>query len=550
MALKKRYRLVLIGIGVLLLLYIVFYLLVSVSPPEVSGSDLEVERKQVGENHYVLGKNSLKKNEYGVWEMYVEGDAYHRGQAIGKLSEELIYFQESSFVEEVIGMLPYKVMMRFLKYVVAWENRDIQAYIPDEFEREIYGISKYCSDDFDYIGPKFHRKLFYHSAHDIGHTVQNMGLVGCSAFSAWGRHTVDGEIITGRNFDFYIGEAFKKNKLLLYMKPKKGYAFASYSWPGMIGVLSGMNEKGLTISLNAGPPEMPRSAKMPVSLLAREILQYASTIQEALEIAKQREIFVAESFVISSAIDGTSIIIEKTADTTLVVQPQDDLLFCTNHFQSEAFAEMESNVEFQTISSTQRRMNRLNLLIKEKDSLDVEASVAVLRDMGEQEEKALGIGNEENINIMITHHSIVFQPEKLLMWISVGDSPMDAYVAYDLKSEFARSSDSSTPPIEQAKIPASDWIRSQAYTNYEFYYSRYIEMEKGIDADKVYSNKDFDEMISKNPKLYKGYLLAGEYFQEQNNCTLAVGYLKQALTKVIPWDKDVKQIKELIRACE
>jgi len=537
-------------LGILFILGFVFYLLVNITPPDVTASSIDLERERLSEDHFVLGPHSLKKNKYGIWEMYVEGDAYQRGLAIGKLSQELIYFQEESFSEEVIGLLPSKAMMHFLKYVVAWKNKDIQDHIPDEFEREIYGISKYCSDDFDHIGPKFHRKLFYHSAHDIGHTVQNMGLVGCSAFSAWGRHSSDGEIITGRNFDFYIGESFKKNKLLLLMKPSQGHAFASYSWPGMMGVLSGMNVKGLTVSLNAGPPAMPGNAKMPVSLLAREILQYASTIEEAVSLAKKREIFVSESFVISSAADGKSVIIEKTPDTTLVVQAQDDLLLCTNHFQSTFFQTMDTNQEFKEISSTKRRMDRLNILLEDVDSLDVEQSVEILRDMGEQDEQALGIGNEENINIMNTHHSIVFQPQKLLMWISVGDSPMEGYISYDLESSFLEKQSEKKVDNALKEIPASPWVRSDTYSNYQKFRKTFLEIEKGKDNGKVYTRKDFDDMINNNSKFYKGYLLAGQYFQEDNNCDLAITYLNQALEKVIPWEKDEKQIKELISECQ
>lgn len=550
MRLKKSYKFLLAVLAIIFLLTLVFYFLVRITPPEVKATPIGFERELLSEDHYVLGPHSLKKNKYGIWEMYVEGEAYERGLAIGQLSQELIYFQEDSFSEEVIGLLPSKVMMHLLKYVVAWKNKDIQDYIPDEFEREIYGISQYCSDDFDYIGPKFHRKLFYHSAHDIGHTVQNMGLVGCSAFSAWGKHSADGEIITGRNFDFYIGESFKKNKLLLLMNPSQGHAFASYSWPGMMGVLSGMNVKGLTVSLNAGPPALPESAKMPVSILAREILQYASTIEEAVSLAKKREIFVSESFVISSAADGKSVIIEKTPDTTLVVQAKDDVLLCTNHFQSAFFRDMETNQEFKEISSTKRRIDRLNVLLDDRDSLDVEQSIEILRDMGEQDEQALGIGNEENINIMNTHHSIVFQPQKLLMWISVGDSPMEEYVSYDLAAQFRDEKSEVNVVHDFSEIPASPWVRSDTYSKYQKFRKTYLEIEKGKDDGKVYAQSDFDQMISNNSKFYKGYLLAGQYFQEESNCDLAITYLNQALEKVIPWEKDEQQIKELLSECQ
>ncbi len=52
----------------------------------------------------------------------------------------------------------------------------------------------------------------------------------------------------------------------------------------------------------------------PSPWLPREILQYASTIEEAYAIVEKRKMFVAESFLIGSAKDGKAAIIEKTPE--------------------------------------------------------------------------------------------------------------------------------------------------------------------------------------------------------------------------------------------
>ena len=93
-------------------------------------------------------------------------------------------------------------------------HRKIYLNVPNEYKAEIFGLSKYATDKYDYIAEKYLRLLYFHGAHDIGHALQDLALVGCSSFAAWNNKTEDGKLLIGRNFDFYAGDKFAENKIV------------------------------------------------------------------------------------------------------------------------------------------------------------------------------------------------------------------------------------------------------------------------------------------------------------------------------------------------
>jgi hypothetical protein len=95
----------------------------------------ELKRVSIGPDHYQIGNNWLKKNAYGLWEMYLEGPAFERGVISGKLTEELIYKQEKAFIDKIKEMIPSTSYLKFLKYFIRFFNRDIDEYILLEYQK-------------------------------------------------------------------------------------------------------------------------------------------------------------------------------------------------------------------------------------------------------------------------------------------------------------------------------------------------------------------------------------------------------------------------------
>lgn len=527
--LKSLLGLFLLVLLILLGLFLYVHFGIKTNPPELSDrSALELSRTELDANTFTLGNNWFRKSNSGLYEMYLEGDAFERGVAYGKMTQELVRRQEDHFTEQFLQMVPSKSYLHLLKYFIKWFNRNMADNVPLEYQKEIYGVSFAASDDYEAIGKKYHRILNYHAAHDIGHALQSMALVGCTSFATWDDQSEDSSLIIGRNFDFYVGDKFAEEKIVAFYKPDEGHRFMMVTWAGFVGVVSGMNEKGLTVTINAAKSSMPSGSATPVSIVAREILQYAGNIAEAYEIASRRKMFVSESFLIGSLVDGRAAVIEKTPEELAIYEPSENMLLCTNHFQSERLDTIASNKEQKTNSASVYRYQRLQELITQNKYNSVFKTVQILRDLRGLNGADIGMGNEKAINQLIAHHSIVFQPEKLKVWVSTAPWQLGSFIAYDLNTIFEL--EGIKPGMEimdkAEKIDADPVLSSTDFQRF----MKYRTMKEAIKNGEIV---DIQKLITSNPNHYHAYVLAGDYKFKAKDYKEASRFYSEALTKEI-----------------
>lgn len=533
----RRFRNTILIIVLLIIALIVYFnIATKISPPAIKDlSILEVVRENPSPDYYKIGNSWLRKNKFGLWEMYLEGSPFEIGVINGKLTKELIKIQEDAFVEQINTLIPAKLYLKFLKYFISWFNRDIDEYIPQEYLMEIYGVSFSASDDYDFIGNNYERMLNYHGAHDIGHALQSLALVGCTSFAS-NLHEEDSTLIIGRNFDFYINETFAENKIIVFVAPEKGNKFMYITWASMIGVVSGMNDKGLTVTINAASSDIPAKAAMPISLLAREILQYAGNIQEAIDIAGKRQIFVSESIMVGSANDKNAVIIEKSPATLGVYNTNGNYLVCSNHFQSDVFRNDKNNQNHINESASEYRMLRCEELINEKKKLNYLDVADILRDHNGLNDENIGIGNEKTMAQMISHHSIIFLPEKLNVWLSTFPFQLGDYLSYNLNKVLNKAPNLRLSAIlydSVLNIAPSPFLVSGNFQKFIEFKKLRKEIKNHIMGKIQLKNEDqvIENFISCNPEYYQVWVLVGDYYSAQNNGGKALIYYKKALTK-------------------
>jgi isopenicillin-N N-acyltransferase like protein len=528
----------------------IWFLLVAIDhPPLVEDkSALETERLQKGENTYFVGNSWIRKSESGLWEMYIEGDPFERGVAFGKLTKELLLYQETAFFEQIRELVPSDRYLKFLKYFLAWFNRNLDKNVPEEYKTEIYGTSFSCSPEFDFIGSGYQRQLNYHAAHDIGHALQGLNMVGCTSFSVWDGKSADSTLIVGRNFDFFAGKKFAENKIVCFYNPSDGYKFMMITWADMIGVVSGMNEKGLTVTINASKSSVPLKASTPVSLVAREILQYATNLDEAYKIAGKRRMFVSESILVGSAADGRSAIIEKSPGKQDIVLPEGNRIVCANHFQGEAFLNDKRNIENILGSDSKYRFDRINELLDSDSTIDVNDAISILRNRMGKDNTDLGMGNPLSVNQLVAHHAVVFKPSEQIAWISTAPWQLGKFVAYDMGKVFAmtgseimNNQEICTPGLT---VPADPFLISDAYASFNQYLLMTDELKQYSREEKALPPSFEENYEESNPMLYSTYSRLGDYYRKMKDYSRAYNYYQLALSKE-PAGNDIRE--DLIR---
>ena len=499
---------------------------------------------------FISGKNSLLKNKQGLWELYVKGDPLEIGLNTGALSDSLLKNQEHIFFSKIKDIIPSEFQQKILRQFLKWYNRKLYLNVPEEYQTEIYGVSQYTSHDFDNIAPQYQRSLYLHGAHDIGHALQDLALVGCSSFAAWGEKSEDGNLILGRNFDFYVNDAFAENKIVAFINPKDGNKFMMVTWPGMIGAVSGMNEKGLTVTINAGKSKIPLIAKTPISILTREILQHAGNIEEAIAIAKKRAVFVSESIMVGSAVDNKAILIEVSPKKMDVYEvPNSDQLICSNHFQSDAFKNEERNQSQIANSHSKYRFDRMQELFAENPKINPKVASQILRNKDGLQNMALGYGNEKALNQLMAHHGVIFKPKEKLVWVSANPYQLGEFVCYNLDSVFNEMRTKSIRSFQQENlnIAKDPFLETTTYKNYKQFRIEDHKIDLYLKSKETISDEFISNYQSLNPDYWVVYYKAGLYFYQKKEYRLSQANFEKALTKEITTVPDKTAIEKYLK---
>lgn len=523
---------------------IVLHYCIATPPPLPSDvSILQLKPEARGDKTY-LGQSWAGERE-GLTVVYLKGSPLEIGFADGVLMQNKMHTLENEFLRMIQGYVPQHWLMELLKNYIIYRNRDLSNFVPEPYRLEIYGTTLGCPDNHPEEGNFYNRLLNYHAAHDVSYMMIDNPFInaraGCTAFGAWGKATVNSHLITGRNFDWEAAEVFSTNRVVEMCEPDGGIPFISLSWAGMAGVVSGMNRAGISVTVNGAPSRLPKDIATPVAIVAREIMQHAHNLDEALKILRDAKVFVSTIWLVGSRADGKFVVVEKTPLVMNVREPVGDSIVCPNHFETDGLKDDPRNTNYMVEATSVSRDARLKELIRQGDGkIDPALTVSFLRDRDLPGGIFAGDGNRGSLDAFIATHAVVMDLTSGIFWAASAPNGLGKYVAFDV-NDFNHE-------LPELTIPASEILTGGEYDRakqaQKCLSDGLIALKKS-DASTALQLAEKAETL--NPGFYQNFTLRGRALMALGKNDEAAASFTQALAEHPAFLKESQQLEDWLR---
>lgn len=332
----------------------------------------------------------------GVRVLHLRGTPEEMGAQMGAACGEALRV----LVESNLKRIPW--IARDPKAAVEKARRFAKG-IPDDQMRELRATAKTAGVDEDWM-------LVAATVIEVVEDAR-----ACAAVAAWGTATPASETIVGRNLDWYDFGKLHQHGLLVVRHPEDARSFVSCGFPGIPGVLTGMNDAGVFVADLVQFAKSPPAAHpdgIPVMSLQRIALEKSASAAEALAAIRGARRTVPQNYIVADASGAT--FLETDAAEVATRAPRSDTVVGTNWAEEER-GTLKGDLRFGNICRT------------------IDANVGAL---GVPEiEKALGAA-DTGMSVM----SVVALPAKRLLRVSAGKLPAckGPFAEIDAAALFAR----------------------------------------------------------------------------------------------------------------
>lgn len=234
----------------------------------------------------------------------------------------------------------------------------------------------------------------------------------CSAVAASGPATVGGEMLIGRNLEWPGFGYLDGRSLVTVFRPRGKRPFAAVTYPGLVGALSGINDRGVCVAdLVAGRDKIDGGLSQP--LRQRAILERAGDLDEALAISASLPPATSQNVIMA---DPRRAVVCELGKEPQVRPQMGGVVFATNSFvrPEKRLFEIGDDPPADCDCPRYERLERLAAALRPLDLDDLRKMLAAVR--------------IEHINLQ----AMVFLPGRLEIALAHGTTLTDAAArAYD-----------------------------------------------------------------------------------------------------------------------
>ncbi|MBF0100542.1 MAG: hypothetical protein HQK77_06500 [Desulfobacterales bacterium] len=259
----------------------------------------------------ILAKASVKTVE-GIKLIKVKGTPYEMGFQHGRLLSEEV----RASITHVLNLAKYIAPIEVLDEVYDL----MEPYIPIQEKEEMRGLAHgagiplrivhwfHAIPELAEYGPK---KRFQHQ----------LIPTSCSNIAAFGKATQNGKLYQLRVLDWIRDLGVQQWPIVLIHKPDHGYASANFSYAGLIGCVTGMNEKHMAFGeMGYGNPVGERLDGIPFIFLFRKLMRESDCIETASEIIADARRTCSYVYLIGSAKEHNAILYVTSPDEVKMFQ--------------------------------------------------------------------------------------------------------------------------------------------------------------------------------------------------------------------------------------
>jgi hypothetical protein len=144
-------------------------------------------------------------------------------------------------------------------------------------------------------------------------------LFHCSGFALMNSATADGTLYHGRVLDYATDWGLQEFAVIVVAEPDNGIPFVNVTYAGFLGSVTGMNARHISIG-EMGGGGLGHWEGVPMTWLVREVLETASTLDEAIAVFRDNPRTCQYFYVIADGKDNRAVGMEASWNKFELVQ--------------------------------------------------------------------------------------------------------------------------------------------------------------------------------------------------------------------------------------